>query len=169
MEKITLNNFEKELVSYANEIVAYLQKSGAPYEVARDVSQETLVKWLESDTVIAPQKVRSWMYRVAVRHYIDCYRREKKYLEILRRDFFRSNWVIEFDHPDYLPLYQAIQKLKKHHRWVLDLYYFQDFSIKEIANVLHVSQYKVKSDLYRARQKLKKELEKEGYHYEDFK
>lgn len=51
---------------------------------------------------------------------------------------------------------------------VLDLYYFQNFSVKEISTILHYSTSKVKVDLMRARKKLKRELEKEAYIYEDF-
>mgnify|MGYP000934548777 CR=1 FL=1 len=109
------------------------------------------------------------MYRVAVRLYIDRYRRDKKYWEILQKEFFREENLIVFDSPDYEPLYQAILLLEEKYRITINLFYFQNFSVKDISQVVGVSISKVKIDLMRGRQKLKKILEKEGYTYEEFK
>lgn len=37
----------------------------------------------------------------------------KKYWEILQREFFKDENVIAFDSPDYEPLYQAVALLKE--------------------------------------------------------
>lgn len=100
------------------------------------------------------------MYRVAVRLYIDRYRCDKKYWEILKREFFKDENVIAFDTPDYEPLYQAVALLKEKHRLMIDLYYFQNLSIKEICQVLGISASKAKIDLMRGRHDLQKILEK---------
>ena len=173
MSRIKLDGYEVELLGFAEEISYYLQKSGASAENARDISQDVLVKMLESEIVLPFEKMRAWMYRVAVRLYIDRYRRDKKYWEILQREFFKDENVIAFDSPDsdYEPLYQAVALLKEKYRLVIDLYYFQNLSIKEkeICQVLGISASKAKIDLMRGRCDLQKILEKEGYYYDDFK
>ncbi len=168
MRHIKLDTYEKELLGFAKEIAFYLRKSGASMEQANDISQDILVKMLESDVVLPFEKIRAWMYRSALRLYIDQYRRDKTYLNILKRDFFQTDELTAFQTPDYIPLYQAMEKLKESYRLVVDLYYFQGLSVKEVAQVLHVSVSKVKIDLMRGRKALKTLLEKEGYHYEDF-
>lgn len=168
MRHIKLDTYEKELLGFAKEIAFYLRKSGASMEQANDISQDILVKMLESDVVLPFEKMRAWMYRSALRLYIDQYRRDKTYLNILKRDFFQTDELTAFQTPDYIPLYQAMEKLKESYRLVVDLYYFQGLSVKEVAQVLHVSVSKVKIDLMRGRKALKTLLEKEGYHYEDF-
>ncbi|ESV53744.1 DNA-binding protein [Streptococcus agalactiae LMG 14747] len=168
MRHIKLDAYEKELLGFAKEIAFYLRKSGASMEQANDISQDILVKMLESDVVLPFEKMRAWMYRSALRLYIDQYRRDKTYLDILKRDFFQTDKLTAFQTPDYIPLYQAMEKLKESYRLVVDLYYFQGLSVKEVAQVLHVSVSKVKIDLMRGRKALKTFLEKEGYHYEDF-
>ncbi|MGV3049915.1 RNA polymerase sigma factor [Streptococcus hyovaginalis] len=168
MRHIKLDAYEKELLGFAKEIAFYLRKSGASMEQANDISQDILVKMLESDVVLPFEKMRAWMYRSAFRLYIDQYRRDKTYLDILKRDFFQTDELTAFQTPDYIPLYQAMEKLKESYRLVVDLYYFQGLSVKEVAQVLHVSASKVKIDLMRGRKALKTLLEKEGYHYEDF-
>ncbi|MBM7642553.1 hypothetical protein JOC28_000850 [Streptococcus loxodontisalivarius] len=49
MIRIELDLYEKELVAYAEEISFYLKKSGAQKEIAQDVSQDILLRLLESD------------------------------------------------------------------------------------------------------------------------
>ncbi len=169
MEEIKLDDYEEELVGIAKEIQFYLQKSGAPYENAKDISQDIFVAMLESENVLPYEKMRAWMYRVAVRKYIDTYRRDKKYLDILQRDFFKKENIIVFEQVDYEPLYNVIQRLTPKYRMVLDLYYFQELSVKEISQVLHASQSKIKTNLMRGRRLVRGILEKEGYNYEDFK
>lgn len=73
-----LDQYEKELVSIAEEIVYYLMRSGISKDDGMDVTQDVLVKMLESNFVTPREKIRSWMYRVAIRNYIDSYRRGKK-------------------------------------------------------------------------------------------
>lgn len=164
-----LSGYETYLVAVADEISHYLVKSGARVEDAKDISQDILIKMLESDLVLPADKMRAWLYRTAIRTYIDQYRRDKRYHEILQKTFFTAETVTKFDDLDYEPLYQCLLALKNPYRLILDLFYFQDFTVREIAELLSFSQSKVKVDLMRGRQKLKKELEKAGYTYEDFK
>ena len=106
------------------------------------------------------------MYRVAIRNYIDSYRREKKYQEILQQEFFREG-LTSYDQELGSQLYDLLSELPNHFQTVLDLYYFQGFSVKEISHILGNSQSKVKIDLMRGRNKLKKIIKERGLSYED--
>ncbi|MGT2785011.1 RNA polymerase sigma factor [Streptococcus merionis] len=165
---IHLDDYEKELISWAHEIVGYLVKSGASPADAQDVTQDVFVKLLESEMVLPAGKLRAWMYRVAVRRYIDLYRRDKTYQDILKKEFFRKEDLLYYDQENGETLHQAISKLNKSQQLVLELYYFQGFSVKEISHILDISTSKVKIDLMRGREKLKHILEKEGLYYENF-
>lgn len=94
---IKLDEYEKEVVAIAEEISFYLQKSGATRADSQDIAQDVLVKILESDIVLPFEKMRAWLYRSAVRTYIDKYRRDKHYHEILQRDFFRQDMLVLYD------------------------------------------------------------------------
>lgn len=161
-----LDQYEKELVSIAEEIVYYLMRSGISKDDGMDVTQDVLVKMLESNFVLPREKIRSWMYRVAIRNYIDSYRREKKYQEILQQEFFRKG-LTSYDQELGSQLYDLLSELPNHFQTVLDLYYFQGFSVKEISHILGNSQSKVKIDLLRGRNKLKKIIKERGLSYED--
>ena len=161
-----LDQYEKELVSIAEEIVYYLMRSGVSKEDGLDVTQDVLVKMLESNFVLPREKIRSWMYRVAIRNYIDSYRRGKKYQEILQEEFFREG-LTSYDQELGSQLYDLLSELSSQFQTVLDLYYFQGFSVKEISHILGNSQSKVKIDLMRGRNKLKKIIKERGLSYED--
>ncbi len=62
-------------------------------------------------------------------------------------------------------LTNELKKMKEEDKNIFTYYYYQSKSIKDISNLLNVSQIKVKSRLSRIRKKLKNELEKRGYGY----
>lgn len=156
------------MVNLAEEISYYLQKSGASSADSQDIAQDVLVKLLEAEIVLPFEKVRAWLYRSAVRAYIDRYRRDKHYHEILQREFFTPDKFLVYDQEGHEELYQAVASLPDKYRQIIDLYYFQDMTTKEVATVLGKSQSWVKISLYRGRKQLEKLLEERGYSYEDF-
>ena len=64
---------------------------------------------------------------------------------------------------------KATNQLKQEDITIFNLYYYSSRKIKEIANIMNIPEFKVKSRLYRIRKKLKKELEKGGYSYDRHK
>jgi RNA polymerase sigma-70 factor (ECF subfamily) len=55
-------------------------------------------------------------------------------------------------------VWEAVQKLDEKYRALIVLYYYEDFSIKHISEILSMPQNTVKTRLSRGRNKLKKEL-----------
>ena len=148
-ELIKLDEYETILIGFAREIVSYLQKSGASKVEAEDVVQDVFVKMLETEVIIPAEKMRA--------------RRDKHYLEILRKEFFGKDLVNPFENENYELLRSMIEDLPLKEATLLELYYFQDFTVKEIAQIMSYSVSKVKIQLMRSRAKLRKELEKKGY------
>lgn len=58
-----------------------------------------------------------------------------------------------------------LMKFKEEDINIFSLYYYSSKKIREIASILGVSEFKVKSRLHRIRKKIKIELEKGGYSY----
>lgn len=63
-----------------------------------------------------------------------------------------------FDRPEERELYQAVMALPEKYRTVLDLFYYEELSTKEIAALLGLRQSAVTTRLSRARELLKKQL-----------
>ena len=65
-------------------------------------------------------------------------------------------------------LYEQIQKLPKKYRTVLYLFYYEDLSVREISETTGQKETTIKSQLSRARNMLKEELEKSGWTHANF-
>ncbi|MCR4258155.1 sigma-70 family RNA polymerase sigma factor [Streptococcus uberis] len=166
---INIDAYEEEMMSYANEIIAYLMRSGVSPDQAQDVTQDVFVQILEANYSLPSSKLRAWMYRTAIRRYIDLYRRDKHYYDILKRDFFSQESLNAYDQEGYDMLDEAISQVNEKFRILLDLFYFQNFSIKEIAEITGKSQSNIKITLMRARRQLKQELQSKGYTHHEIK
>ncbi|MBR1416499.1 MAG: sigma-70 family RNA polymerase sigma factor [Bacilli bacterium] len=58
-------------------------------------------------------------------------------------------------------LYQSVNKLSQKDQDIVNLYYYSSKSIKEIANILNMSETNIKIKLFRIRKKLNKEIRSE--------
>ena len=75
-----------------------------------------------------------------------------------QEQFLSSIPDTERDLDAYLDLYGALYTLHKKHRTVIILYYFKEFSQKEIAEILDIPEGTVKSRLNTAKKQLKRRL-----------
>ena len=66
-----------------------------------------------------------------------------------------------------IALYNAIKKLSLGYRQVLFLTFFEEFSNAQAAAVMKKNNRQIENLIYRAKQSLKKHLEKEGFVYEE--
>lgn len=160
-ENVDIKDYEQDITQYAVEITKYLISHGSRLQDAEDTAHDTIVKMLELDIFVAPDKIRSWMYRVSIRNYINKYHRNHHYQTIIEQ--------LKHELSDYAPpgattdLTELLHQLKLSDERLLWSYYYENCSTKQLSKQLNISLSKVKIDLYRARKKFKKILEKEGY------
>ncbi|WP_063281944.1 RNA polymerase sigma factor [Lactococcus cremoris] len=148
---VNLKEYENEVNDYAIEITKYLISRGSQLIDAEDAVQDTLVKILSLDIFIEPDKLRAFMYRTSIRTYINSYNRSKHYQKIIK------NLEKELETAAF------IEQLSPYYNRLLTAYYYENSSTKQLAEYFECSLSKIKIDLYRARKKLKKQLEKAGY------
>ncbi|MGO3372693.1 RNA polymerase sigma factor [Pseudolactococcus laudensis] len=144
----------------ASGIQRYLIKTGANPADAQDIVQDVFIKLIQADIVLAPDKLRPWLYRVALSRFYDLYRREKRYRALLSERFYLIYGnVVNLDNDRSWQLEQALQTLTDYQLGLVTLYYEDDKSVKDISEIYQISEAKVKTDLYRLRHKLKQEME----------
>ena len=100
-----------------------------------------------------------WLKRIVINTVLQRYRKEKVFDIINENTVETEDQEVE-DTPislDYL--LRSIQKLPDRYRLVFNLYVLDGYSHKDIADMLDISEGTSKSNLSRARQKLKKEIE----------
>lgn len=155
-----IDDYEKQLLAIINELIGYLIKTGANEQDAQDVAQETIVKILEIDIVLPPEKIRPWIFRVGINLYINLYNRQKRYQEILTIHF--NPKLEQMAEVDYSQLYNGLSKLDLKSVNLLLMKYDQEMSLEEMAFILDRPKESLKTELYRARQKLKQILTREA-------
>lgn len=64
---------------------------------------------------------------------------------------------------EYQEVYEAINRLSSKNRLVIVLYYLEGYSVREIAQMLHMTESGIKNRMWRARRDMKVFLEEEFY------
>ena len=70
--------------------------------------------------------------------------------------------TLSFETPESRDLFEEVMKLPEKYRVVVHLFYYEDYSVKEIARILKISESNIKVRLSRGRAMLKDAL-KEGW------
>ena len=126
---------------------------------AEDVTQEVFLRFVENRRKLkSSEHIKAWLIRVT----INC-----------SKSVFTSSWFrktvpldeeIAFDTPEKSEVYYAVQSLPSKYRAVIHLFYYENMSVKEIADCLGMKESTVKSHLFRGRELLRSEL-KGGYDF----
>ncbi|WP_046745837.1 RNA polymerase sigma factor [Kordia zhangzhouensis] len=133
-------------------------------EVAKDIAQDSWNVIMNKISKLQdPTQFKSWSLRIVHRKAIDWTRNRLKQQQ--QNDAYQVTKTIhELPSTDYSQVKQqlrsAIQELSIHHQQVIRLFYVDEYSLKDIANTLQISEGTAKSRLFHAREQLKKQLKK---------
>jgi RNA polymerase sigma factor (sigma-70 family) len=145
-------------------------------EDAEDVAQEVFIKVFRSiQSFKAESKLSTWIYRITITHALDHLRsrKSKKRFGFLQRLFGDANEPLhelpDFNHPgialdrkeNAAKLFKAIDKLPENQKTAFTLHKLEDLSYQEVSDVMQTSVAAVESLMHRAKQNLRKMLEKE--------
>lgn len=124
---------------------------------AQDAVQNTFVKLLKSDIEFKDDEhIKRWLIRVTVNECRNMWRsfwkRNIDYMEEIKIE-------PQFETQEKSDLYYAVMGLSLKYRAAVHLYYYEDYSIKEIADILNVKETTIQTRLMRARKILKQQLE----------
>ena len=145
-------------------------------EDAEDVAQEVFIQVFRSvQNFKAESKLSTWIYRITTTRALDLLRsrKSKKRFGIIQRLFGEGNEpemeIPDFNHPgvaldrkeNAARLFKAIGQLPENQKIVFTLHKLEGLSYQEVSEVMGTSVAAVESLLHRAKQNLKKILEKE--------
>lgn len=148
--------FLDALTQYQNMVYRIaLHQTGSPAD-AEDAMQEVFLRLLTSKHPPSGEDyLRRWLIRVTINY---C------------RDLQKSPWhkrrvlldsipeIPVFQREEEAELYREVMTLPEKYRTVLDLFYYEEFSVREIAEVLGIKESLVTTRLSRARARLKERL-----------
>lgn len=129
-------------------------------EDAKDVVQDTFIQYYSAKKEFDDeQHIRAWLIRVAINKAKNMnntfWRRNKMSLE----DYMET---LAFETPESEELFETVMHLPEKFRIVIHLFYYEDYSVHEIADILKLSESNVKVRLSRGRLLLKEKLQ-EGW------
>ncbi len=132
---------------------------------AQDLYQSTWEKAIRKYKKYDTEKpFEKWLFSICINTYRDSLRRfdNKKIFRFStseeKEKFLSGIPFYEDDNDDYIALHSALSKIDSIYREILVLYYFKDYSILELSQMLSIPQGTAKSRLHKARELLKKEL-----------
>ena len=158
-----VEDFAPMISRHGPALMAFVGRIVTIQEDAEDVVQETFVTAYEHLNDYASEKasMKTWLYRIAYHKALHHLRRRKRLPEV--------HIVVGEDVPDELPdtttveqLDEAIQELPPEDQMLLQLYYFDQRPLKEIAYIMGTASdslnrevSRLSSQLHRIRQRLR--------------
>ena len=119
---------------------------------ADDVTQEVFLKlYTARGEFQSEAHVKNWLVKVTVNTCRNVFRTPWRKVE----DIEEYAQTLAFETPEQSDLFLAVNSLDRKYRIAVHLYYFEGYSVKEIGEILGVSENTVSTRLARARGKLK--------------
>jgi RNA polymerase sigma factor (sigma-70 family) len=155
------DQLEKLYIKYHKELYLYAFSLCRDYHLAQDLTSETFFKALLSlDGNI--QHIKYWLFRVCKNLFLDYARKNKEFSntegleEILTIEETPLDKII--DSEEKRQLYNLVLKLNQSYKEILILYYYCNFTLKEISETTGLTEGTAKTLLFRARKKIKTAL-----------
>lgn len=161
-DKFTFD-MEKAVRTHADMVYRLaLLNSKNKYE-AEDAMQEVFLKlYLYQDSIRNENHLKAWLIRVTINQCrsmaVTAWNAKRVSLE----EWMKSSEDIPAEEKeDFSEVYQAVKELPEKYREVIHLFYYEEFSIKEIATILERNESTIKTHLKRGRKLLEKKLQRE--------
>ena len=165
------SGFVQLIKDYKDGLILYLNGIVGNIYTAEELTEDTFVRIITKKPKFrGKSSFKTWLYAIGRNVAIDYLRHASKTSMVYLDDGIADEINLEESYikeERKIIIHRALSKLSPDYRQVLWLVYFEEFTNKEAAAVMRRSVHTIETLLYRARQKMKKELEKEGFVYED--
>ena len=155
------NSMEETIEKYSDMVLRLALNQTRNRTNADDIYQEVFLRLLKNfDKIKNEEHLKAGLIRVTIncsRTMLSSY--WNKNIITLREAASLEAKPFEEDF-----VYNAVLKLPKKYRTAVHLYYFEGYSVKETAKIMRQSESATKTQLKRARDRLRPLLEKEGLH-----
>ena len=171
MDRDILRQFYRR---YSGEIYLYLYSLCKSRETAEDLMQEVFLKALLSLSA-QNENLRAWLYKVARNACFNELRNRKREVKMdpaAGADIYAAGAVeksqdsltdILIRNEQKKMLYEAMLKLPDRQREILELFYFSEMSMKQIAEIMKLTPQNVRVLAYRAKKQLREYMEVKEY------
>ncbi len=157
--------FEKLYTKYASKMKAVAYRYVGDSAKAEDILHDVFIKVFQKISSLTNTLVfEAWLRRVVINESIDFLKREKK-ISTAIIESRQLNFNSESDKKNYESISQkqlldALNDLSPGYKTIFNMYVVDGYQHKEIAQMLGISEGTSKSQLSKAKEYLKKKLEK---------
>ena len=162
--------FSKLVKKYQKSVHALAWRKIGDFHIAEDITQETFLKaYQKLSTLKEPQSFAGWLYVIAANYCSTWHRKKRLWTQslentnsaALERTTYSGYVIAENERVAMETQREVVKKLlaklQESERTVITLYYLGEMNYEEISRFLGVSVGTVKTRIYRARRRLKKE------------
>ena len=126
---------------------------------ADDVVQDTFLQYHTTNRQFEnEQHIRAWLIRVAINKAKNIYFSFWRQKGVPLEEYMET---LTFETPEAQTLFTEVMKLPEKYRIVIHLFYYEDYTIREIAKIMNVTESNVKVRLTRGRRLLRNVLKEE--------
>ena len=126
---------------------------------ADDVVQDTFLQYHTTNRQFEnEQHIRAWLIRVAINKAKNIYLSFWWQKGVPLEEYMET---LTFETPEAQTLFTEVMKLPEKYRIVIHLFYYEDYTIREIAKIMNVTESNVKVRLTRGRRLLRNVLKEE--------
>ncbi len=168
------NGLVEIIRDYKDGLIFYLHSFVGNLQLAEELAEDTFVLLgTKKPKDKGKGSFKTWLYTIGRNVTIDFLRKRARGKEVSieacgdlsgEADELEAAYIKE---ERKIALHHAMDQLKPEYRQVLWLIYFEGFSQKQVANVMHKSVHNIETLAYRAKNALKELLKKEGFEYEE--
>ncbi len=157
--------FEKLYKHYYRVLFGIALRYSKSNEEAEDVLQESFIKLFNSmDSYSGKGSFEGWIKRIVQNTAINNYRSSIKYdlhidISNVEHELTDENFTTVFDAFEVKELVILLNQLPDGYRMVINLYYIDGYTHKEIATLLNIGEGTSKSQLFKAKAYLKQLME----------
>lgn len=129
-------------------------------EDAEDVSQDVFIKLYSSNIKVeVEEEVKAWLIRVTTNtchsYFRNPFRKKKAEIDEKKIENIIDTGSSEQKIVNRKVIMDAVLSLPEHYRIVVYLFYYEEYSIHQISNILKIKETTIQTRLSRARVKLK--------------
>lgn len=155
-----------DMMLYGQDLLQLVYTYVKDKALAQDLTQEIFVKCYEAyPTYKGKSTLKTWMWRIAINHckdYLKSWYNQNIQVAVdagvdVQASSNVEQQVIQQDEQERLA--KTVMQLPIMYREVIYLFYFEDYTSKEIAVMLSINENTVKTRLRKAKQFLKEQLE----------
>lgn len=159
--------------NYKDSLIFFIMRYVDSFHEAEDIAEDTFFKFaVKKPKLKNGYAFSTLLYTIARNEALSALRRKKKFrFENIDENGDRAEEIniedICLREERKLAVHRAVEKLPAAYREIIHLSFFDGLKNSEIAKVTKKSRKQVENLLYRAKISLRKELEKEGFDYEN--